>query len=69
MNDCQPIKFQFGIDAPICQNTRLDGLGDVLARAEVCHNSLLDLAGEQPRHAPGIDRAEALTPLYVKTIV
>ncbi len=66
MNDCQPIKFQFGIDAPICQNTRLDGLGDVLARAEVCHNSLLDLAGEQPRHAPGIDRAEALGASVIK---
>jgi hypothetical protein len=33
-----------GIGAPICQDTRLDGLGNVLARAEVSHATLVDLA-------------------------
>ena len=36
-----------GIDAPICQDTPLGGLRDGLARAEVCHDALVDLAGQE----------------------
>ena len=41
-----------GIDASICQDTHLGGLGDVLANAEVCHDALVDLAGEEAFEAP-----------------
>ena len=33
-----------GSDAPICQDTRSGGLHDLLARAEIGHDSLVDLA-------------------------
>ena len=36
-----------GIDAPICQDTRLGCLRDVSAHAEVCHNTLVDFTGEE----------------------
>ena len=36
-----------GIDAPICQDTRLGGLGDGLACAEVCHDALVDLSRKE----------------------
>ena len=36
-----------GIDAPICQDTRLGCLRDVSAHAEVCHHTLVDFTGEE----------------------
>ena len=36
-----------GIDAPICQDDRLGGLDVCLARSIVCHDPLVDLAGEE----------------------
>ena len=36
-----------GIDAPICQDKRLDCLRDVSAHAEVCHNTLVGFTGEE----------------------
>ena len=38
-----------GIDTSMCQDARLGlgRLGDVLARAQVCHDSLVDLAVEK----------------------
>ena len=41
-----------GIDAPICQDTCLGGVGNVLARAEVCHDTLVDLTGEEAFETP-----------------
>ena len=41
-----------GTDAPICQDTPLGGPRDGLARAEVCHDALVDLAGEEAFEAP-----------------
>ena len=41
-----------GVDAPICQDTPLGGLRDGLARAEVCHDALVDLAGQEAFEAP-----------------
>ena len=35
-----------GIDAPICQDDRLGGLDVCLARSIVCHDPLVDLAGQ-----------------------
>ena len=43
---------QTGTDAPICQDIGSGGLGEVLARAEVCHDALVDLAGEEAFEAP-----------------
>ena len=40
-------RFPEGIDAPICQDTRLGGLGDGLACAEVCHDALVDLSRKE----------------------
>ena len=41
-----------GIDAPICQEMLLGGSRDGLARAKVCHDTLVDLAGEEAFEAP-----------------
>ena len=41
-----------GIDAPICQDDRLGGLDVCLARSIVCHDPLVDLAGEEAFEAP-----------------
>ena len=41
-----------GIDAPICQDTRSGGLDDLLASAEIGHDSLVDLASEKTFQAP-----------------
>ena len=41
-----------GIDAPICQDDRLGGLDVCLARSIVCHDPLVDLAGEEACEAP-----------------
>ena len=41
-----------GTDAPICQDDRLGGLDVCLARSIVCHDSLVDLAGEEAFEAP-----------------
>ena len=41
-----------GIDAPICQDDRLGGLDVCLARSIVCHDPLVDLAGEEALEAP-----------------
>ena len=43
---------QPGIDAPICQDDRLGGLDVCLARSIVCHDPLVDLAGEEAFEAP-----------------
>ena len=40
-----------GIDAPICQDTGLGGLGLVLASSVVGHDALVDLAGEEALQA------------------
>ena len=41
-----------GIDAPICQDIPLGGTRDGLARAEVCHDTVVDLAGEEAFETP-----------------
>ena len=41
-----------GIDAPICQDIPLGGTRDGLARAEVCHDTVEDLAGEEAFETP-----------------
>ena len=41
-----------GIDAPICQDIPLGGTRDDLARAEVCHDTVVDLAGEEAFETP-----------------
>ena len=41
------VSAQTGIDAPICQDTRSGGLDDLLASAEIGHDSLVDLASEK----------------------
>ena len=41
-----------GTDAPICQDTRSGGLDDLLASAEIGHDSLVDLASEKTFQAP-----------------
>ena len=41
-----------GTDAPICQDDRLGGLDVCLARSIVCHDPLVDLAGEEAFEAP-----------------
>ncbi len=40
------------IDAPICQDIPLGGTRDGLARAEVCHDTVVDLAGEEAFETP-----------------
>ena len=42
-----------GIDAPICQDGRSGGFTELLARAEVCHDALIDLPSEKAFEAPG----------------
>ena len=39
-------------DAPICQDTRSGGLDDLLASAEIGHDTLVDLASEETFQAP-----------------
>ena len=41
-----------GTDAPMCQDTRSGGLGKCLARTEVCHDPLVDFAGQEAFEAP-----------------
>ena len=45
-------RYLRGIDAPICQDTRSGGLDDLLASAEIGHDSLVDLASEKTFQAP-----------------
>ena len=45
-------KLLEGIDAPICQDIPLGGTRDGLARAEVCHDTVVDLAGEEAFETP-----------------
>ena len=42
----------YGSDAPICQDIPLGGTRDGLARAEVCHDTVVDLAGEEAFETP-----------------
>ena len=44
--------ISYGIDAPICQDTRSGGLDDLLASAEIGHDALVDLASEETFQAP-----------------
>ena len=37
----------FGIDAPICQDGRSGGFTELLARAEVSHDALIDFPSEK----------------------
>ena len=45
-------RYRKGIDAPICQDTRSGGLDDLLASAEIGHDSLVDFASEKTFQAP-----------------
>ena len=45
-------KTVVGLDAPICQDIPLGGPRDGLARAEVCHDTVVDLAGEEAFETP-----------------
>ena len=38
---------RYGIDAPICQDGRSGGFTELLARAEVSHDALIDFPSEQ----------------------
>ena len=46
------IFFAHGIDAPICQDTHSGSVCGILTSVEVCHDPLVDLAGEEPFEAP-----------------
>ena len=53
-----------GIDAPICQDIPLGGARDGLARAEVCHDTVVDDHADPGRHlAPGATHLPGAAPV------